>query len=354
MKSYKKHITGLKGVACFMVMVGHYIGLYKYAERFPTIATMDSFLQSPINFALDETFWVKLFFVVSGYLVAMSYVGTFKQFINKSVTRILRLGLPILFASLVIYTGYLTIDFHTADTVNLFANEWLQGSYSGNMGITDVIFSSINVLFLGEVGLNSPYWVLREMLLGSMLIYTLTYIKNRWANKKNLLLVLVGFALLASFVFSDVVFVTILGMCLQWFEVNCENIVKQSWFPVIMIITTLLIYVSRPTCALLFFCALIVVVPKIKILNSIFTSKIAEFFGKISFGIYSFHWPVFCSAGMLILLEVYEKTNLIIACVLSGVCSIIITIILGIIYSATLEKFAMYLVKKISNVINKN
>ena len=68
--TYKAHISGLKGFACFMVMMGHYIGLYKYAENFPVESVLldyfEKFLASRIGFVLDETYWVILFFVVIG------------------------------------------------------------------------------------------------------------------------------------------------------------------------------------------------------------------------------------------------------------------------------------------------
>ena len=65
------YINGMKGIACLFIMISHFLGIYKYAQEFsPKFPILDIILNSPISFLVNETYWLYLFFVVSGYLVA--------------------------------------------------------------------------------------------------------------------------------------------------------------------------------------------------------------------------------------------------------------------------------------------
>ena len=82
-----KYINGLKGLACLMVMIGHFIGIYKYAENFPAdskfLQLFDTFIESKLGFIIDESFWVILFFFVSGYLISLSKTPDIKSLFLK-------------------------------------------------------------------------------------------------------------------------------------------------------------------------------------------------------------------------------------------------------------------------------
>ena len=102
--NYKYYIDGLKGVACFFIMIGHFLGIYKYSENFPEdIVALNRLLTSKFSFLLNEGWWLYLFFVVSGYLVGKSTVRTIKDLLVRCVKRILRFVLPISFSYFIIY-----------------------------------------------------------------------------------------------------------------------------------------------------------------------------------------------------------------------------------------------------------
>ena len=106
--TYKGYITGLKGFACVMVMVGHFLGMFVYAEKIPIdIHYFLSIRNSRIGFLLDESYWLYLFFIVSGYLLAFSKIEKLYQLFAKWIQRFFRLGLPILFAYGICYIYYL-------------------------------------------------------------------------------------------------------------------------------------------------------------------------------------------------------------------------------------------------------
>lgn len=156
-------------IACLLIMMGHYLGLYKYAQSFtPSIRIIDIINNSLLSFWIDEGYWLYMFFVVSGYLVSKSKITSIGDLISKSIGRFLRLALPILFSYLVIYVIYLTLGFHTVETNTLFQCAWYQGYYTGEYTIYDVLLAPIYVILYGSSLLNGPYWCLRMMFISSL------------------------------------------------------------------------------------------------------------------------------------------------------------------------------------------
>ena len=354
--NYKVYITGLKGFACVMVMLGHFLGLYKYEETFPVkFEFLDLILDSKLDFILSESFWLYLFFVVSGYLLSFNKIKRIKDILLNSFMRFLRLGLPILFSCFMIFLIYNIIGFHNKETTDLFFSEFYQGAFSrGSYPFIEVLLSPFKVLFLKQTTFNNPYWVLREMFIASIVIYIISYLKNKFP-KYNKLIVAVSLALVfVGFKLSSIVSACVIGMLLGWYEDRIEKIVTTSGFAISAVLITFLCYfLPRTQISLLFFSSLILYVPKIKILNSIFSSKVAEFIGKISFGIYSFHWPLYSSVGALFIIYLSVYFNLKIVLILAVVLTVLTTIILSYLYNITFERFAGFITKKIKGILFK-
>lgn len=349
---YKNYISGLKGFACIMVMIGHYIGLYKYAEKFPAdnvlLNIFDTFYGSKISFLLDETFWVILFFVVSGYLVSMSNISSLTCFIKKSVMRFLRLGIPVFLSIAIIFVIYKSIGFHTIETNTLMINPFIQKAYSGEYNIFQVLISPIDVLILGDVSLNSPFWVLREMLLTSIIIYFLQFLHCK-IKKNSIFLSIVGIVFFTSIIISNVVFAGLFGYIINLIEKNKENkITAEKFFIFLAIIFSVSLYfIPRSRIACIFFGSLILLIPKLPFVCSIFSSKLAQYINKISFDIYAFHWPIFCSIGMLCLIKLSTNTGLFVACIISSAISALTTILISVCFYHFIEKWIYVLLKKL-------
>ena len=350
--AYKAYISGLKGFACLMVMIGHYIGLYKYAENFPVESTLldyfGKFIESKTGFVLDETFWVILFFVVSGYLVANSKILNIKNAISKSFMRYLRLGLPVLFAYLIIFLIYKTIGFHTSETIGIFECSFVQKPYCGTYSFLEVLKSPFDVLFFNTTTLNGPYWVLREMFITSIIIYFLNWLKNK-INNQNVFYTVLFVALISSMAISNVVFAGLFGMALCILEnTNKTEILSNKIFALMIVVFSAALYfIPRSRISCVFFGALILLIPRLPIVNNVLSSKFMGFIAKISFGIYSFHWPVLCSVGMLVLLNTYKRIGLLSASLTAVAISIILTFIISIIYYFCIEKHIYGFLKKL-------
>lgn len=352
-----KHINGLKGLACIMVMLGHFIGIYKYAESFPVnskfLQLFDMFLNSKFSFIIDESFWVILFFFVSGYLVSISKIPNIKTLFFKSFSRFLRLGLPVLLACAIIFTIQKTFGFYTSETLNILENSFIQKHYLSDFSLWQVIKSPVDVLILGETAFCSPYWVLREMYITSLIVYLFSFLKNKLNS--NIFIFIWGMILFVSMFLSYVVFAGLLGMTLSFIQNGKDKCFFENKLFLIFILAfcVSLFIIPRSRITPVFFGALILIVPKLDILNRIFSSKLSQFINKISFGIYSFHWPVFCSFGMYIVINSYESYGLINSVIFSAIASVLITLIISIFYHYLLEKQIYKVLKKLDNLWRK-
>ena len=353
---YKPYISGLKGFACIMVMVGHYLGLFRYAEEVPNqISLLNKLFSSKAGFVISESFWLYLFFVVSGYLAAQSSIRKFREFIEKCILRFLRLGFPILCAYLIIYLISISVGFHNSGTANLFTNTWFQNAYEQRQySPTDVLLSPFYVLILGKCSLNSPYWVLREMFIASAAIYLITYLRQKLPTlKKWIDLLCLGFAVFGHLI-SPTVSACIAGMIVCRFENVSQEFCRSRLFAFCAIGLSLTMYVlPRTQISCLFFSSLILFIPKTKIIRSLFSSKAAVFLGKISFGIYSFHWPLLCSVGALIMLSADSREQFV-PCLFAAMGScVVLTLLLSIAYNITFERLSTCLIRRIKSLFEK-
>ncbi len=102
--------------------------------------------------------------------------------------------------------------------------------------------------------------------------------------------------------------------------------------------------------ASVFFSLLILLVPKMSIVNLILSSKFMQFIGNISWGVYSFHWPIFCSVGLLALLKAVDAgISLKYAYPFIIILAALLTLVLSIIFAKSFEPLSFYIIKKIQN-----
>jgi len=180
------------------------------------------------------------------------------------------------------------------------------------------------------------------------LIYFLFWFKQK-IKIDNVFLVVFFVVFFIGAVEFEVVYAGLFGMMVALLEKE-ENkyFFKNKIFVFsLLVLCAMMRTIPRQRISCVFFATLILFLPKLPLLNKLFSSKLAEFVNKISFGIYSFHWPVLCSIGMIILMNTYQKSGLGMSCfVVAGAC-IIITILMSIVYYYCIEKHIYSVLKKL-------
>ena len=355
-KKYYSHIAGLKGIACVLIMIGHFLGLYKYAQQFlPGIPFLNAVLDSKMSFLLDEGYWLYLFFFISGYLISKARVNTVSEIAVKSLNRFFRLAFPILFSYLIIYFIYTAFGFYNDQTANLFQCTWFQEFYRGQYSIIQVLTSPMDVLLSGNCVLNSPYWVLKEMFAASVMIYVLRYVYSLLSKNNEALcffvLILVTFAFIMGS--SPIIAACLIGMLLSVYE-EVDGILKKPYFSFGVILLAMTQYAFSGTYLFnLFFVFLILYVPESKLFDGFLSLKPIQFLGKISWGIYSFHWPLMCSLGAMLMITMEPEMGLLNSYALSCGLTAIATLMVSVVFYFTFERLSSYLSKKIDICLEK-
>ena len=348
-KPYYKHLNGLKGMACMLIMLLHYLNLYQELKPRPhSFPPLDIIIASRYSFLLRASFWLYLFFVISGYLLARSDIRSIKELFVKSVSRFLRLALPILFASLIIGVLYSIWGFKTEAIQERINNPWLGSFYKQEFSFLDFLKAPVDVLIRGNSGVNQPYWVLRDMMFASVFIYVLSYIKNKTETVPVLFPVVTLIALFASQHCSETIAVCLFGAVISW---NEERIRHAP--PVVSITAgTLLMLPAAAGYTLmfkvLFFSALVLYMPLLPRVNAVFSSKPMQYLGDISFGIYSCHWPVFCSIGLSVFLRFPVTAPLILPAAACCLFSVLITLVLAYLFHISFERLSGIVIKALT------
>lgn len=335
----KRYITSLKGIACLLVALGHFIGTIKYATNINLNTAWVEFLRLfRLEFLINESFYLYLFFIVSGYLVARSSVNNIKDLIVRSTTRFFRLALPIFGACTIIYLFSNVVPFYCDDTTMIFENDWLQTAYLQKFSVLNWILSPIYTLILRKPLFNSPYWVLPYMMVASFLIYFVTYLRTKSSSKSIKFIISLVLTIL-SFRLNKIIFACMVGSLTCYYEQTlCLWLKKKTILFSVGSVLFALCFFAYDYGSILFFSWLLIAIPQLKKAQQSLEIKPLEFLGNISFGIYSFHWPVFCSVGCLLIIKLYSTFGLSSAILISILISLIISFILSVIFYYFVEK----------------
>lgn len=364
------YIDGLKGLSCLFIMIGHYFGAYKYAEvTSEQYSTLFEFFKNKITSCIvSETLWLQLFFLISGYLIAFGKVDSIKNLAEKTIKRFLRFYLPIASACFIIYFIINFIGIHASETSVYFQNSFFQDYSDKSLKFYEIIYDPIKTIFIGKSKFNSPYWVISDMFYASILMYALLYIREKTHRNFTIISGLL-ITLIATFFITDRrnIAICLIGMALQFMQPAINRFIKKDWIAVLIFIFSIAmpffgghyvlsrivkhIYPSFPsmneTVIAFHFSIMLLVLNRVKFAEKILSTKLFMFLGKISFGIYSFHWPVYISIGAIIMMQMLPEYSLFKTIIVSSAVCAAITVVIAIIYHYTFENCSMKLIGKL-------
>ena len=362
--SKKKHIDGLKGVACLLIMLGHFSGLYKYAQNCSVIDA--PFLRLIPYSLIAEGFWLRLFYVLSGYLVSRSGVATARDLERKAVVRFFRLALPIFGTTFYILLFTAVFGIHNHDIQSIVPNHWADMTYSVPLTLGGAVLEPFRVLLLGKSAFNPVWWVLRDMFFSSLLVYLLTWTRNLLSSGQRAATVCADLVLPAVIVFfivtgKDIYFSVLIGALYGTHEKAVGRVLEQKkWICRILLLAPLAGFrdpnwVPHPSILCLTdfsFVCFVFAVSHLRGPNAVI-SKLDKL-GSISFGVYSLHWPVFCSVGLLMILRGIGKMPGSRIYLISVLVSGIITICLSVLFHATVERWSGAVCRKLDRLLAGN
>ena len=360
MEKRKNYIDGMKGMACLLIMFGHYYGIYKYAENKEALSlwAFQLFEQKPWNVCVSESFWLSLFFVISGYSLSLTRIVNYLSLFKKCFKRLLRLVMPVFGACIFIFFIYKFFGFHNGELKTVVDNPWLESFYQEKIFFYDLLLEPLKTVLVvgGNLKFNTPWWCISGMFYSSICIYVCNYAKR--ICKKEMLTFLAVCLLMASVwhgrgnPFQGIIVASLLGMMVCWYEKKIEQLIKFKIIFVLLgvIVLTLCVFQIRTDLKPLYFAIMLGIVPRLDRIKELFSGNLLTFLGRISFGIYSFHWPVFCSVGMLMLKMGLGKISIDLLFLRVYIVSIVCCLGLAYIYHITVEKLSVYLLNVVERL----
>ena len=338
------YINGLKGIGAGIVYLCHFVFAFYYGMYSLEAAdchlpgNLDIFIgQSPLNTLFSGNFAVRLFLVMSGYVLCLSYFRTRdkKRLVTSACKRYLRLLPPILVCNVVICILMLLGAYRNVPVSELTGSAWLAGFNRCEPNVLKAVFeAAFGCFFLGTNQFNGVLWTIPFLFLGALLVYVVAWLigDKKW---RYAVYAVLGAALLLTdyagvflgFVMCDVMHTQ--PKLVEWVK-------KQKWlcwlifavgcylssYPsagahldgtIYGIIPIVMVVPFHLAGALLLVCGVILLEP----LQKFFGLPMFVNLGKISYSLYLVHFPVIATVGCLVFTLLYEEVSYNLAAVMT-------------------------------------
>lgn len=187
------YLDGLKGIGCVIVFLTHFVfafyyGMYHYQpESCHLPGNMDILIgKSPLNLFFNGNTAVRLFLILSGYLLCRSFflTGDKDRLAQSAKKRYLRLMPAVLSVNIVIWLSMKLGLYQNAQAAVLAGSEeWFAGFNAFAPSFADMLKESLyGCLLFGTNDYNGVLWTLQMLFLGAYLDYALAALvsRRRW------------------------------------------------------------------------------------------------------------------------------------------------------------------------------
>lgn len=168
-KKQIKWLDALKGIACWMVFLGH------FEEDYPYVPGLQKMYEAVpvIKFISEKTTALNIFYIVSAFLVANRFLNSPDNNASKAgrsvFKRYLRLSIPVFVTNLLIILiqrmGY------------GFGNRY--GMFSSRYTFGEAVWNAfVDGMFFGSTYFNSNMWMLNELFLGYLFTVVVCLVLN--------------------------------------------------------------------------------------------------------------------------------------------------------------------------------
>jgi len=366
-----KAIEGIRGVACFMVVLSHLsLTFFPHLHAFSGKAGIENSVQgfihnSPFGFIYSGTSAVYIFFVLSGYILTyVALKGNVHKLIAMSLKRYPRLMIPAVVSCIL---AFLCFNYFTIDKSAL--TDWINGYGSLDYSLLGAIYSgTVESFLVGKSSYNPVLWTMKIELIGSFIVFVMCLIRYKKTTVYIELLFiftvifLVGVKLLSAKLGLGII-AFIVGHLFYFYGKDI-----QSKFSIPLLIFGLylagihndsLSYSALTSIFGLYsyslgnFSSGVIIVYSIIFsvnLNAFFSKKIFVFMGKVSFSVYLIHLLVISTLGVFLFNFIYEYFSYEVSAISSSVITILSTYIISIFYFNYVDQTGMIASTKFQRV----
>lgn len=329
------YIDGLRGIGALIVFFCHftfafYYGLYSLRpEHSHTATNVEAVIgKSPLNIFYSGNFAVRLFLVVSGFVLCYHYFQNYekKRLIFSGINRYIRLVIPIIFVNLAAFVlMYLGLYKNSEASMIAKSKEWFYGFNHFTPNLFNAMKEAVfGCFFFSENKYNGVLWTVKYLFLGALLVYVLAYFIGQWKYRYVIYILLIGAlcltdyaGILIGFFLCDIVctkgeivdklrrypllswIVFIVGFYFGSYPSYGEGVQGTIYgiFKVPLVVPFHLLG------AVLMFTAVLLN----KTLQTFFSNKVFIWLGKVSYSLYLVHFMIIATFSSWFILTFYQR-----------------------------------------------
>ena len=357
-------INGLKGIGAGIVYLCHFVFAFYYGMY--SLEAADCHLpgnldivigQSPLNTLFSGNFAVRLFLVMSGYVLCLGYFKTRdkKRLVTSACKRYIRLLPPILVSNVLICLLMLLGGFRNVAVSELTGSPWLAGFNRCEPNFLDAVLEAVlGCFFVGTNQFNGVLWTIPFLFLGALLVYGVAWLigDKKW---RYIAYAVIGVAVLLidyagiffGFVLCDVMhtqdalvawvkrqkwllwIVFVLGFYLSSYPSAGTHLEGTIYgiIPIVMVVPFHLVG------ALLMVAAVVCLEP----LQKFFGWKLFVKLGDISYSLYLVHFPVIATLGYFLFELLYGKMSYHLAVLLVFAVTTVVVVGISVLFRKYIE-----------------
>ena len=351
-KTQLDYINGLKGIGAGIVYLCHFVFAFYYGMYSLEAAdchlpgNLDRIIgQSPLNTFFSGNFAVRLFLVMSGYVLCLGYFKTRdkKRLLISAFKRYIRLLPPILVCNVLICALMIFGVYQNVPVAELTGSPWLAGFNRCEPRPLSAVWEAVfGCFFAGTNQFNGVLWTIPFLFLGALLVYAAAWLMG---DKKWRYLVYAPLALalfftdyagvFLGFVLCDVMytqtklvawvkkqkwlcwFIFAAGFYLSSYPSAGANLegTLYGWIPIVMVVPYHLIG------ALMLVCGVVLLEPLQKFFGHTAFVKL----GNISYSLYLVHFPVIATVGCGVFVVLFGKMSYNLAVLMTFIVTTVVT-----------------------------
>ena len=363
-KTQLDYINGLKGIGAGIVYLCHFVFAFYYGMY--TLEAADCHLpgnrdimigQSPFNIFFSGNFAVRLFLVMSGYVLCLGYFRTKdrKRLVTSACKRYIRLLPPIFVCNLLICALMMAGAFGNAAAAELTGSAWLAGFNRCKPNLIDAAAEALfGCFFVGTNQYNGVLWTIPFLFLGAMLVYAVCWLigDKKW---RYLVYAVIGIAVLMTdyagvfwgFVLCDVVhtqeklmnwvkkqkwllwIVFVLGFYLSSYP-SAGTHLEGTIYGIIPIVMVVPYHLAG---ALMLVAAVVCLEP----LQKFFGLPMFVKLGDISYSLYLIHFPVIATFGCWMFQGLYGRISYNLLTLLTFAATTVLVFLVSLLFRKYIE-----------------